>query len=96
MRLLTMRTCSARTQTPFGPVHGAELKSTNVDARTFVSAPGLRLLAVSWHRALARYAKDDSTDARAIVRPLYWRYERMLADARAFKEWVVGECAAMG
>jgi hypothetical protein len=71
MRLLTMRTCSARTQTQPGPVHSAELKGTNFDARTLFSAPGQRLLAVSWLRALARYAKDDSTDARAIVRPLY-------------------------
>jgi hypothetical protein len=81
-------------------VHAAALKGTDVDARTLFSALGLRLLAVSWPWALAfklaRYAKDDPADARAIVRLLYWRYEQKYADARTLEAWVVRECAAMG
>jgi hypothetical protein len=78
------RSRSAHTHTPFDPVWSAALKDADVYARMLFSAPGLRMLFVSWPWAaafrIARYAKDSPADTRATVRLLFWRYERTLAD----------------
>ncbi|KAI0027190.1 hypothetical protein K488DRAFT_91179 [Vararia minispora EC-137] len=89
-----------RTHRQYDPIATAALhtdRDRDLARRTLFSAPGLRLIAITWPWALAlklaRYAAADAADARAIVRLLYWRYAR---EPRRLEECIVDACWPMG